>query len=84
MLFPYQHLPRCSEITCCDCIEIDTTRHGFPSLISAIPIHRTILTLIHSGRLIPQRQCPNQCAIYGVDVQRHLCGFRQLICMLCL
>ena len=35
-LLPYQHLPCCSEISCCERIEIDAARHRFTEFASAM------------------------------------------------
>ena len=46
--FFYQQLAGCREIASGECVEIDTTRHRFTDIISAVPIRRTTPTLIHT------------------------------------
>ena len=47
------------EITCSQCIEIETTRHTLTKIVATIPIRRTATAPIQTRRLMSQRQCPN-------------------------
>ena len=50
--FPYQQLPRRRKITGGKGIEIRTTRNAFTKRVSAVPIRRAALAVIHTRRLM--------------------------------
>ena len=77
--FDHKRFARRTEVTRCQGIKIETTRHEVPHFISAIPIRCTTLTLIHPCTLMTQRQRPNQSPIHSVYPHRYSRILRQLI-----
>ena len=55
-LLPYHHLPRSSEITGFERIEIDTACNRFSLCIAAIPIRRPVFVRIHARRDLTEFQ----------------------------
>lgn len=65
-LLSHQHFPRCGEITCCEGMEINTTRNSLTDLIFPIPIRRTASALIYTCRLMSERT-RNEDKVLNVD-----------------
>ena len=79
VLFPYQHLPCCGEITCLESAEIDPGCDLLPKSVSTIPMCGATPVRVEPSCLMSQHQFPHNDTPHIVDRQSDVRWLRQVI-----